>query len=60
MLKLAEEGKSIMFISSEISEMIRTCSRMVIMRDGAKVGEIDDDLTEDHVMKVIAGGKENE
>jgi simple sugar transport system ATP-binding protein len=59
-LKLAEEGKSIMFISSEISEMIRTCSRMVIMRDGAKVGEIDDDLTEDHVMKVIAGGKENE
>jgi simple sugar transport system ATP-binding protein len=33
---------------------------MVIMRDGAKVGEIDDDLTEDHVMKVIAGGKENE
>ena len=59
-LQLAEEGKSIMFISSEISEMIRTCSRMVIMRDGAKVGEIDDDLTEDHVMKVIAGGKENE
>lgn len=59
-LELAAEGKSIMFISSEISEMIRTCSRMIIMRDGAKVGEIEDDLTEDHVMKVIAGGKENE
>ncbi len=55
-LELAKEGKSIMFISSEIAEMLRTCSRMIIMRDGEKVDEIKDDLTEENVMKSIAGG----
>ena len=37
-LKLADEGKSVMFISSEIEEMLRTCDRMMVMRDGSKVG----------------------
>ncbi|MCR5420493.1 MAG: sugar ABC transporter ATP-binding protein [Lachnospiraceae bacterium] len=55
-LQLASEGKSIMFISSEIAEMIRTCSRMIIMRDGEKVDELTGELTEERVMKSIAGG----
>ena len=55
-LKLAREGKSIIFISSEIEEMLRTCSRMVVLRDGAKVGELDGELTQERVMKTIAGG----
>jgi simple sugar transport system ATP-binding protein len=59
-LKLADEGKSIIFISSEIEEMLRTCSRMVVLRDGAKVGEITDNLSQDTVMKAIAGGGTNE
>ena len=58
-LKLAGEGKSILFISSEISEMLRTCSRMAIMRDGEKVNELDHDLTQESVMKAIAGGEQN-
>ena len=57
-LKLADEGKSILFISSEISEMLRTCSRMAIMRDGEKVGELDHDLTQESVMRTIAGGEQ--
>ena len=57
-LKLADEGKSILFISSEISEMLRTCSRMAVMRDGEKVGELDHDLTQENVMKAIAGGEQ--
>ncbi len=56
-VKLAAEGKSVIFISSEIEEMLRTCSRMVIMRDGAKVGELDHDLSQENVMKAIAGGE---
>jgi simple sugar transport system ATP-binding protein len=59
-LKLADEGKSIIFISSEIEEMLRTCSRMVVLRDGAKVGEITENLSQDTVMKAIAGGGTNE
>jgi len=57
-VKLAGEGKSILFISSEISEMLRTCNRMAIMRDGEKVGELDHDLTQENVMKAIAGGEQ--
>ena len=56
-LKLAEEGMSVTFISSEIEEMLRTCSRLIVMRDRNIVGELTgDELTQDHVMYTIAGG----
>jgi ABC-type sugar transport system ATPase subunit len=56
-LKLAEEGMSITFISSEIEEMLNTCSRLVIMRDLHVVGELKgDELTQDKIMHTIAGG----
>ena len=54
-VQLAAEGKSVMFISSEIEEMLRTCNRMVVLRDGAKVGELDGELTQSRVMAAIAG-----
>ena len=57
-LKLAEEGMSVTFISSEIEEMLRTCSRLIVMRDRKIVGELTgDDLTQAQVMKTIAGGE---
>ena len=59
-LKLAGEGKSLIFISSEIEEMLRTCSKMAVLRDGEKVGEITEGLTQENVMKAIAGGGSNE
>ena len=56
-IKLAEEGMTVMFISSEIDEMLRTVNKLCVMRDGAKVGELmNDNLTQDDVMKAIAGG----
>ena len=56
-LKLAEEGMSVTFISSEIEEMLRTCSRLIVMRDRNIVGELTGgELTQDHVMRTIAGG----
>ena len=56
-LKLAEEGMSITFISSEIEEMLRTCSRLIVMRDRNIVGELKgDELTQERVMRTIAGG----
>ena len=57
-LKLASEGMAVTFISSETDEMIRTCSRLVVMRDGQVVGEIQgDDLNQNTIMSTIAGGK---
>ncbi len=56
-LKLAAEGMSITFISSEIEEMLRTCSKMIVMRDLYVVGELTgDDMTQDKIMYTIAGG----
>lgn len=60
-LNLADEGMAVTFISSEVEEMLRTCSRMGVLRDGKKVGEISgDDLTQEGIMKAIAGGEGNE
>jgi len=58
-LKLSDEGKCVAFISSEMDEMLRTCSRMVVMRDRKKVGElIQTELCQDTIMRTIAGGEE--
>lgn len=55
-LKLASEGMSITFISAEIEEMLRTCSRLIVMRDLYVVGELEgDDMTQDKIMYTIAG-----
>jgi simple sugar transport system ATP-binding protein len=55
-LKLAEEGVSVTFISSEIEEMLRTCSRLIVMRDRSIVGELTgEDMTQANIMHTIAG-----
>ena len=57
-LKLASEGMSVTFISSELDEMLRTCSRLIVMRDGRMVGELSgEDLNQNKVMNTIAGGE---
>ena len=57
-LELASEGMSVTFISSETDEMLRTCSRLVVMRDRKVVGELTgDDLTQNKIMATIAGGE---
>ncbi len=57
-LKLAQDNVSVTFISSEVEEMLRTCSRLIVMRDRNIVGELQgDELTQANVMKTIAGGE---
>jgi simple sugar transport system ATP-binding protein len=55
-LSLAEEGKSIMFISSELEEVLRTSHRVVVLRDREKVTEFAGTVDEQTVMRVMAGG----
>ena len=57
-LKLAEQGVGVTFISSEIQEMLTVCSRLIVMRDRKIVGELTgEELSQDNIMKTIAGGK---
>lgn len=60
-LKLSMEGKAILFISSEIEEMLRVCNRIAIMRDGSKVFELEEEeLNQEEIMKAIARGGKDE
>jgi len=55
-IELAEKGLAVMFISSEMDESLRCCTRMAVFRDRVKIGELSgDELTESTIMKTIAG-----
>ncbi|MBO5571989.1 MAG: sugar ABC transporter ATP-binding protein [Ruminococcus sp.] len=56
--KLADDGMSVTFISSELGEMLGICSRLFVMRDRKMVGQLSGrQLSEDNIMKTIAGGE---
>ena len=55
-MKLAQDGMSCVFISSEMEEMLRCCSRMYVLRDKEIVAELTgDEINESHIMQIIAG-----
>jgi simple sugar transport system ATP-binding protein len=56
-LALAEEGKSCIFISSELDEVLRTGHRIAVLRDRKKVTELPGDVDGSRVMKAMAGGE---
>jgi simple sugar transport system ATP-binding protein len=53
-LKLAEAGMAVIFISSEIDEVVRIAHRIVVLRDRRKVGELPGGSSEDQVYELIA------
>ena len=57
-LSLAEEGKSCVFISSELEEVLRTSHRIVVMRDHKKVAEFSGEVSQNTIMHAIAGSEE--
>jgi simple sugar transport system ATP-binding protein len=60
-IELAKKGMSIIFISSEIDEMLRCCSRIAVLRDYKKIAELKgSNRSEDTIMRYIAGGELNE
>ena len=53
MNKLAAEGKSIIMISSEMTEILRMSDRIIVMCEGKKTGEIDiADATQESIMNL--------
>ncbi|MBZ4646833.1 MAG: Monosaccharide-transporting ATPase [Clostridia bacterium] len=56
-VKLSEEGVAVIFISSELDEMLRCCNRMAVLRDRVKIAELEEEeINEKVVMQTIAGG----
>jgi monosaccharide-transporting ATPase len=56
-LLLAEEGKSCVFISSELDEVMRTSHRIVVLRDREKMAEFSGDVDEPTIMHAIGGSE---
>ena len=54
-LDLAEEGKSCVFISSELEEVLRTSYRIIVMRDQKKVAEYPGDVDDQTIIQTMAG-----
>ena len=52
-MRLAREGMSVLFISSEIDEVLRISDRIVVMRDRRKAGELPRGASEAQVMDMI-------
>lgn len=54
-MKLCGEGMSLVFISSELEEVVRCSDRVVVMRDRKKIAELSGaDLDEDKILQTIA------
>ena len=53
--EFAERGISVLLISSELSELVRNCDRVIVLRDGAIMGElINNVISEKNIMLTIA------
>ncbi len=56
---LRSKGTSIIFISHKLEEIMRVSDRMIIMRDGHKVGDVrKNEVTRDDLVKMMVGDKE--
>lgn len=54
-MQLAEEGKSCVFISSELEEVLRISDRVVVLRDRKKVAEYSGDVDDKTLIHTMAG-----
>jgi simple sugar transport system ATP-binding protein len=56
-LDMCRDGMAVAFISSELDEIVRISNRVIVMRDRAKIGEIDEQgLDQETILKAKAGG----
>jgi monosaccharide-transporting ATPase len=53
---LRAKGMAILFISSELEEIVRDCQKVIVLRDRAKAGELaGNQISEEAIMQTIAG-----
>ncbi len=54
--KLKQEGKSILYVSHKLSEVVEIADRAVVFRNGLKVGELQkEDISAEKLVKMMAG-----
>jgi ribose transport system ATP-binding protein len=57
--ELARKGMAVVFISSELPEILGVCKRVIVMREGVVMGEVGGDtgieVTQQNIMKLATG-----
>lgn len=56
--KLKREGKSVLFISHDIEELMEVCDTVTILRDGKLIGTLQKEEMSAHKMKTLMVGRE--
>jgi len=57
--RLRADGLAFVFVSSELDEIVRSCTRVVVLRDRVVAGELEGEgLDEERIMALIAGEAE--
>ena len=52
--QLAASGKTVVFISSDMPEILGMCDRVYVMNEGEIVGELEGaDITQENIMRAI-------
>ena len=58
---LRKQGLAIIFISSELEEIVRTCTRVVVMRDRRGIADLSSaEITESNILSIIAHHADDE
>lgn len=58
--QIASDGISIIYISSEIEELVRECDRVIVLREGKVIDELKgEEITGDNIMASIAKQDQN-
>jgi ribose transport system ATP-binding protein len=59
--KIADEGKSVIMISSEMEEVIGLSDRIVVLYEGVQMGILDKkDFSQEHILSLASGIKDNQ
>jgi monosaccharide-transporting ATPase len=55
--RLADDGLGVLLVSSEVEELVADTDRVVVLRDGRSVAELDgDDIQENQILEAMATG----
>jgi ribose transport system ATP-binding protein len=56
--EIAEQGVAVLWLSTEVEELVSVCSRVIVMYQGRVVGEVaGDQLTSDQVVSYSMGAE---
>ena len=59
--ELANQGIGVIFVSSELSEVLHVSDRVLVIRNGKIVSDLDkSEINEERIMFLATGGKESD